>query len=285
MRLSWLAQIFSRGKSRATSEGNSPSRYPTDVLAARRGKVPVPALAHSRIPPVKEPGPVLMNLSPIASDGTSAPPPAELALPPAPGPSKASPPREDEMVRATKMAPQEELGIKLNEALKSLSTLLSAIDEKVAQQHRATELVAERLQTLPRVLEGLVEAERTSLETLRDLRTSLEAQGKAANQASQELGKLPGLVDTIGSRIDRQTEAASAMRTSVESVGQSVRGLVDVSQRASNSLITEFRRGQDDQRLRLEELVDRQRRTIWVVAGLGILVVVCLLIVLTRLPK
>jgi len=42
----------------------------------------------------------------------------------------------EEPVKATKMAPQEELSIKISEGLKSLSTVLGAIDEKLASQTR-----------------------------------------------------------------------------------------------------------------------------------------------------
>ena len=189
------------------------------------------------------------------------------------------------LVRTTKMPAQEELAIRVSDGLKGLTSLLSSIDDKLVQQHRATELVADRLQALPRVLETLVQAEQVSLETLRDLRASLEKQGQASLHATDALGKLPTLVDTIGERIEKQTEASSSVRTSVESVGQSIRGLVDVSQRTHNSLITEFRRGQDEQRQKLEALVDRQRKTVWVVAALGAIVVLALIVVLTRLPK
>jgi hypothetical protein len=192
--------------------------------------------------------------------------------------------REDEVVRATKMAPQEELSIKITEGLKNLSTVLGAIDQKLAAQSRTTELVAERLQALPRVLEGLVDAERNNLETLQALRGSIDRQTEASQLSSEKLDKIPGAVDGLGSKIQQQTEASAAVKTSVESVSQSVRGLVDGTQRAQNSLITEFRRGQDEQRKRLEDLVDRQRRTTLVVAGIGIVVVVGLIIVLTRIP-
>jgi GTP cyclohydrolase I len=191
----------------------------------------------------------------------------------------------DEMVKTTKMAPHEELALKVSDGLSKLTSILSSIDEKMVHQHRATELVAERLQTLPRVLEGLVAAERNNLETLRELRGSMEKQSEASLAASQKLEQLPTLVDGIGTRIDKQTEAAASVKTSVESVGSSVRGLVDGAQRAQSSLITEFRRGQDEQRLRLEELVERQRKTIVIVAAIGAFVVIGLFIVLTRLPK
>lgn len=191
----------------------------------------------------------------------------------------------DLSVKATPMAPQEELALKVSEGLKNLTTLLSSIDERMVAQHRATELVAERLQALPRVLEGLVEAEKQNIETLRDLRGSMERQGEAALAATEKLGALPTLVDGIGARIEKQTEASASVKTSVEAVGQSVRGLVDGAQRTQNSLITEFRRGQDDQRQRLEDLVERQRKTIMVVAIIGAFVVIGLVIVLARLPK
>jgi chromosome segregation ATPase len=225
------------------------------------------------------------GFSELRRAAASAPPEVTFEPPAAPVAPKAAPPRGDALLHTSPMPAQEELSIKLTEGLKGLSTLLSSVDEKLAQQHRASELVAERLQALPHLLEGLVEAERNHLQTLRDLKTSLEEQGRASLQASAEMGKLPELVDRIGSRIERQTDAAGAMRTSVESVGQSVRGLVDVAQRGQNSLITEFRRGQEEQRQRLETLVERQRRTMWVVAALGAVVVICLLIVLNRLPR
>jgi methyl-accepting chemotaxis protein len=193
-------------------------------------------------------------------------------------------PRDDEVVKTTKMAPQEELSIKITEGLKNLSTVLGAIDQKLAAQGRTTELVAERLQALPRVLEGLVDAERNNLETLQALRGAIDRQSEASQQTAEKLDKIPGAVDGLGSKIQQQTEASAAVKTSVESVSQSVRGLVDGSQRAQNSLITEFRRGQDEQRQRLEDLVERQRRTTLVVIGVAVVMIVGLIIVLTRIP-
>lgn len=193
--------------------------------------------------------------------------------------------RLDALVKATPMPAQEELSLKVSEGLRNLTSLLTSIDEKMLSQHRATELVAERLQALPRVLEGLVDAEKQNLETLRDLRGSMEKQSAAALAATEKLEQLPNLVDGIGARIEKQTESAASVKTSVESVGQSVRGLVDGAQRTQNSLITEFRRGQDEQRQRLEELVERQRKTIMVVAVIGAFLVLGVVIVLARMPK
>jgi len=290
VRLSWLAQLFSREKPRPTPIQPSSPRFRAENAGQPRGAA---APARSRLP--AEP-----RRAPSARADAAAPPPAatsgpfdpptEMAIVPQIVPEvvqpKSSPPRDEEVVRtaATKMPPQEELSIQLNEGMKGLTRLLSTIDERLVQQSRATELVAERLQVLPRVLEGLVEAERRSLETLKDLRASLDDQGKASLQASAKLEQLPSLLDGMGERIHQQTDAAQAVRTSVEAVGHSVRGLVDGSQRAQNSLITEFRRGQDDQRQRLEELVERQRRTLYIVAGIGVAVVISLLILLSRLP-
>ncbi|MBL8840276.1 MAG: hypothetical protein JNL90_01975 [Planctomycetes bacterium] len=220
-----------------------------------------------------------------SSDSPSSASPALAASTPSLPATRPSRDRDEEVVRATKMAPQEELTLKVSEGLKNLSTLLTSIDDKMGQQHRATELVAERLQALPRVLEGLVEAERMNLETMRDLRGSMEKQSAAAAAATQKLEQLPTLVDGIGARIEKQTEASASVKTSVESVGQSVRGLVDGAQRTQNSLITEFRRGQDEHRQRFEELVERQRKTILIVAAIGAFVVIALFIVLARLPK
>src|SRR6185295_15527658 len=123
-----------------------------------------------------------------------------------------------------------------------------------------------------------VDAERSNLETLQALRNSMEKQSEASRNTAERLDKLPGVVDGLGAKIGQQTEAAAAVKTSVESISQSVRGLVDGSQRSQNSLITEFRRGQDEQRQRMEDLVDRQRRTTMVVAGVAVVVVIGLLI-------
>ena len=192
---------------------------------------------------------------------------------------------EEEPVKATKMAPQEELSIKISEGLKNLSTVLGAIDEKLAAQSRTAEMVADRLQALPRVLEGLVDAERNNLETMQALRTSLEKQGEAARGTTERLDKLPGVVEGLGTRIVQQTEASAAVKTSVESIGQSVRGLVDGAQRSQNSLITEFRRGQDEQRQKLEGLIERQRRTTQLIFGVLIAVFIGLVFVLAKLPR
>lgn len=291
MRLSWLAQLFTRGRSRAPAAEPSAAggpRFRAEPPAAKRTTGPVPIIpSRPRISASPTPLGAAARRPAPASGAAAAAPQGSVTIeaPAAPVAPRSAAPRDDEIVRTTKMPANEELAIKMNEGLKGLSTLLSSIDERLVQQQRASELVAERLQTLPRVLESLVETERGSLQTLRDLNASLGEQGRASLRACDELGKLPALVDTIGSRIDQQTSASASMRTSVESVGQSVRGLVDVAQRGQNSLITEFRRGQDDQRHRLETLVDRQRQMLWIVAGLGVVVVVCLLIVLTRLPR
>jgi hypothetical protein len=254
VRISWLAQLFTRSK-------------PTPV-------------------PIEPKGPPRFRGEPAAAARVVAQGPPRPRIAPAPTPlpaaSRHAEPR-DELVRTTKMPPQEELSIQVSEGLKGLTKVLGSIDEKLVVQQRATELVAERLQTLPRVLEGLVSAEKVSLETLRDLRTSLEKQGEASQKATAELEKIPTIVDTISTRIHEQTTHASAVRTSVESVGGSVRALVEASQRTQIGLIAEFRRGQEEQRQRLQALVDRQRLAIWVLGGLAVAVVVCLTVVLVRL--
>lgn len=256
-----MAQLATAGSSGGATAGSDSSSGSSPNVAAPGGS-PGGSLSSS-----------LASASPAHVSSTSLP---------AARPSRD---RDDDVVRATKMAPQEELTLKVSEGLKNLSTLLTSIDDKMGQQHRATELVAERLQALPRVLEGLVEAERMNLETMRDLRGSMEKQSAAAAAATQKLEQLPTLVDGIGARIEKQTEASASVKTSVESVGQSVRGLVDGAQRTQNSLITEFRRGQDEHRQRFEELVERQRKTILIVAAIGAFVVIGLFIVLARLPK
>lgn len=312
MRLSWFAQLFGKKKPAvapasspaATAPANGGSRYRGDAslhfranaasgAAAAATATATSAARTTRSLPLASDGEAAATLprrnssnmtspsatSPQTTDAASA----EVAVVPSPSPGARH--GADDVVKTTKMAPQEELALKVADGLKNLSTILSSIDEKMVHQHRATELVAERLQALPRVLEGLVAAERNNLETLRELRGAMEKQSEASLAASQKLEQLPTLVDGIGSRIDKQTEAAASVKTSVESVGSSVRGLVDGAQRAQSSLITEFRRGQDEQRLRLEQLVERQRKTIVIVAAIGAFVIIGLFIVLTRLPK
>lgn len=275
MRLSLFSRLFSRSKPQpvASTASGIPLRTRLDhgsagVNPMRSAAVP----ARPRIP--------LDAQSMVASAEAAT----EAEKPAAPFVSGRPVSREDEVVKATKMAPQEELSIKITEGLKNLSTVLGAIDEKLAAQSRTTELVAERLQALPRVLEGLVDSERSNLETLQALRGSMDKQNEVAAQTADKLDKIPGAVDGLGTRIQQQTEAAAAVKTSVEAVSQSVRGLVDGSQRAQNSLITEFRRGQDEQRLRLEDLVERQRKMTLIVFGVAVVLVLGLIIVLTRLP-
>lgn len=309
MRLSWFAQLFGKKKPAvaaasspaATAPVNGGGRPRGDASLHFRGNAATGAAVAATATASRPTRPL-----PLASDGEAAPsmprhhgstmPPTSSERTPSTGtnstevtvlPSAQPGPRHgaDELVKTTKMAPQEELALKVSDGLKNLTSILSSIDEKMVHQHRATELVAERLQTLPRVLEGLVEVERHNLEAMRELRSSMEKQGEAAVAVSQKLEQLPSLVDGVGARIDKQTEAAASVKTSVESVGTSVRGLVDGAQRAQSSLITEFRRGQDEQRMRLEELVERQRKTIVIVAAIGAFVVIGLFIVLTRLPK
>ncbi len=309
MRLSWLAELFGKKKAAqaAPTVVASPSRYRGETAASL--KVPASMTRNARplaIERAPEPEQIIprrlqaaaaptgsasssATVAPIAADASASPPSnvevssnAPSVSVPAPRPSRE---RDDDLVRTTKMAPQEELSLKVSEGLKNLSTLLTSIDEKLTQQQRSTELVADRLQALPRVLEGLVEAERVNLDMLRDLRGSMEKQSEAAHAATEKLGQLPTLVDGIGARIEKQTEAAASVKTSVESVGQSVRGLVDGAQRAQSSLITEFRRGQDEHRQRFEELVERQRKTILIVAAIGAFVVIGIVIVLARMPK
>ncbi len=299
MGLSWFGQLFGKKKvspahASATAAPVHPSRYrasssvamkaaPTALAAPTASydtanHAPRPFANDSELEPLPvRHAPTAAAVSPLTIEPHAAPPtPERLARPDD---------RNNEIVHATKMALQEELSIKLSEGLKGLSQLLSSIDDKLGQQSRATELVADRLQTLPRVLEGLVEAERVNLDVMRELRGSMEKQSEASARASEQLERLPTVVDTIGGRIEKQTEASASVKTAVESVGQSVRSLVDGAQRAQGSLVTEFRRGQDEQRQQLEALVERQRKTILVVAAIGALVVIVLFVVIAKLPR
>lgn len=272
MRLSLFSRLFSRNKPQAVASAASgiPLRTRLDHGAGASSMKTSAIPVRPRIPTDAQ--------SMVASAETSTEAPNSFV-----GGRPIS--REDEVVKATKMAPQEELSIKITEGLKNLTSVLGAIDQKLAAQSRTTEVVAERLQALPRVLEGLVDSERSNLETLQALRTSMDRQSEVSQQTAEKLDKIPGAVDGLGTRIVEQTEAAAAIKTSVESVSQSVRGLVDGSQRAQNSLITEFRRGQDEQRLRLEDLVERQRKMTLVVFGVAVVLVIGLIVVLTRLPR
>jgi methyl-accepting chemotaxis protein len=275
VRLSLFSRLFSRSKPQPVASTASGIPLRTRLDHGSAGVNPMRSTAIPARPRIALDAPSLVASAEAATDTEKAPAPFVSGRPVS---------REDEVVKATKMAPQEELSIKITEGLKNLSTVLGAIDEKLAAQSRTTELVAERLQALPRVLEGLVDSERSNLETLQALRGSMDKQNEVAQQTAEKLDKIPGAVDGLGTRIEQQTEAAAAVKTSVEAVSQSVRGLVDGSQRAQNSLITEFRRGQDEQRLRLEDLVERQRKMTLIVFGVAVVLVLGLVIVLTRLP-
>ena len=283
MRLPLFSRLFScksheanpaNGTRLRTANGGSPQkpRFPVAGIDGEDASRRAPTLA--------------VDTQTVVGGGERLPPPEKAAMSVVPVKSAMGRSSlEEEPVKATKMAPQEELSIKISEGLKSLSTVLGAIDEKLAAQSRTAEMVADRLQALPRVLEGLVDAERNNLETMQALRTSLEKQGEAARGTSERLDKLPGVVEGLGTRIVQQTEASAAVKTSVESIGQSVRGLVDGAQRSQNSLITEFRRGQDEQRQKLEGLIERQRRTTQLIFGVLIAVFIGLVFVLAKLPR
>lgn len=294
MRLPLFSRLFSR---------KSPETNPANGTRLRSGNggstLPSGSLRNPATAPQKPRFPVddgddgarrsstlAVDTQTVVGAGDTLPTPDKPALsvvPVKPGSSRSN--HDEEPVRATKMAPQEELSIKISEGLKSLSTVLGAIDDKLASQTRTAELVADRLQALPRVLEGLVDAEKNNLETLQALRASMEKQSEASLATTDRLDKLPGVVEGLGSRIVQQTEASAAVKTSVESINQSVRGLVDGAQRSQNSLITEFRRGQDEQRQRLEALVERQRRTMQVIFAVLIAVFLGLVWVLARLNR
>jgi methyl-accepting chemotaxis protein len=278
VRLSLFSRLFSRNKPQAVASAASgiPLRTRLDHGAGATS----PGLTRTSAIPARPRIPTDTQSMVASADPATDAQKAPVAF----GGGRA-PAREDELVKAIKMAPQEELSIKITEGLKNLSTVLGAIDQKLAAQSRTTEIVAERLQALPRVLEGLVDSERHNLETLQALRGSMDKQNEVAQQTAEKLDKIPGAVEGLGTKIHEQTEAAAAVKTSVETVSQSVRGLVDGSQRAQNSLITEFRRGQDEQRLRLEDLVERQRKMTLVVFGVAVVLVIGLIVVLTRLPR
>ena len=189
---------------------------------------------------------------------------------------------EARKAKTAKMGPQEELSVKINEGMKSLTSLLAHIDEKLAGQRSDQKAIIDRLESLPPVMKGVVEAQRSNLEVLKGIRDSVQEQSRASVDSSKELSKLPGVMSELGDRMDTHAQTSATVRTSVESVGQSVRGLVDSTQRAQNSLLAEFRRAQDAHRQRLEEVVERERKTMIIVSVFGVLVVVCLLTFLMR---
>jgi hypothetical protein len=295
VRLPLFSRLFSRKSSETNPAngtrlrgGNGGSTHPAGSL-----RNPATASQKPRFPVgddgddgARRSSTLAVDTQTVVGAGDTLPSPDKPALsvvPVKPGSTRSN--HDDEPVRATKMAPQEELSIKISEGLKSLSTVLGAIDDKLASQTRTAELVADRLQALPRVLEGLVDAEKNNLETLQALRASMEKQSEASLATTDRLDKLPGVVEGLGSRIVQQTEASAAVKTSVESINQSVRGLVDGAQRSQNSLITEFRRGQDEQRQRLEGLVERQRHTMQVIFAVLIIVFLGLVWVLAKMPR
>ena len=299
MRFTWFSQLFTRQRPSSPASGafadsirprggnGTVSRRPLDTNGRSRHSV---AESEPELIPVI---PRRVSAARAAQQAAISPPPSQPP-PPAPAPLAEvfvpkpvarEPTRDDEALKTTLMAPQEELALKVSEGLKSLTTLLAAIDDRLVHQQRATELVADRLQALPRVLEGLVDAERLNLETLKDLRGSMERQGQASLSAAEKLDKLPGLMDGLASRVERQTEASTSVKTSVEAVGQSVRGMADGNQRATTQLVNEFRRGQDAQKQQFDALLERQRKLLWFVAGFGAMVVLVLVFVLARLAK
>ncbi len=176
-------------------------------------------------------------------------------------------------VKSTKMAPQEELSLKVSEGLASLTDLLGRIDDKLLSQNKHGLELARKLDGLPRLMNDLAETQKTNLEVLREVRTTLTGQAKSTKDTAESVGRIPGLIDGLGGKVDRQSRAGEKLGESVDTVGKSVRTLADSSQRAHNTLVAEFRRAQDEHRRRLEDVVRQGRRTSLIVAFLGVLVV------------
>ncbi len=189
---------------------------------------------------------------------------------------------EAEKVKTAKMAPTEELSVKITEGMKSLTHLLSTIDDKLAGQNETQRTIAERLGTIPSLVRDLCQAQQSQLLVLSEIKDSVRDQASAQKSTSQTLEKLPGAVGTLSERIEQQAQTGAAVRTSVEGVGKSVQNLVDSTQRAQNSLMAEFRRAQDSHRERLEKVIDRERQTLWMVCFFGLLVVGCLVVFLIK---
>ena len=185
-------------------------------------------------------------------------------------------------VKPSKLAPQEELSLKITEGISDLSGLLGRIDGKLADQNTQRQALARRLEALPRVLENMAETQKANLEATREIRRSMEDQTKAWKGTASSLQQMPVMMDGLGTQLEEHAKAGAQVKDSVEHVGKSVRSLADGSQRAQNTLLAEFRRAQDEHRRRLEQMVDRERRTFYTVAILGVAVVVCLLVVIAR---
>jgi len=240
-----------------------------------------PAAGTKATPGEPKQGPIPVDVEPVVV------PPAG----PESAPKEASNGRKEKTkdVKPSRMAPQEELSLKITEGLSTLSGLLNQIDGKLAVQNEHSETQAghnkdlqEHLRALPVVLGSMAETQQASLEVVRDVRTTMQEQVEVSRRQADTLEKLPAVVESVGARIDAQNETGLQVRESVEGVGKSVRSLADGAQRAQNTMLAEFRRAQDEHRRRLEELVDRERKTILVVSGLALLVVVCLVLILVN---
>lgn len=189
--------------------------------------------------------------------------------------------------KAKKMGEQEELSLRITEGLSTLSGLLGNIDQKLATQNRQSGELAQGLQRLPTIFEGLINVQKSQLDALTEIRESVREQKTGLVETNQQLGRMPemfsGLGKELGERFDRQVHSGQEVRESVDSVGKSVRSLADSSQRAQNTMLAEFRRSQDEHGRRLQDLVERERKSTIIVGALGFLVVVCLVLVLVTL--
>lgn len=186
-------------------------------------------------------------------------------------------------MKPAKLAPQEELTLKINEGIENLSGLLVRIDDKLADQNRHRELLARRLEKLPDVLETVARTQKDNLEATREVAKAVSTQSESLQGTALSLQKVPGAVDGLGQKLDDHAKAGALVKDSVETVGRSVRSLADGTQRAQNTLLAEFRRAQDEHRRRLEDLVDRERRVYYTVSVLGVAVVVSMIIVIVKL--
>ncbi|MCI0658959.1 MAG: hypothetical protein L0170_18050 [Acidobacteria bacterium] len=191
--------------------------------------------------------------------------------------------KESVGVKPQRLAPQEELSLKISEGLSTLSGLLGSIDGKLSDQKEQRQVLLRRLETVPRVLEGLVETQRSHLEATLQVQKTLEIQAKAMQHTAESLERVPASVQVLGDKLDQHAQSGALVRESVENVGKSVRSLADGSQRAQNTLLAEFRRGQDEYRRRLEELVDRERKMYLVMAGIGLALVASLIVLIVKL--
>ncbi|MEW6743696.1 MAG: hypothetical protein AB1486_13145 [Planctomycetota bacterium] len=203
-------------------------------------------------------------------------------------------------VEAAKMSAGEEIGLKISEGLKGLSSILTDIDHKLDDQSRKSTELVETVKVIPEVMKDLPETSRAGVELLSLISRALERQASAAQEvtsrvremtdkvqgAVEGVGKVPVLLADLGERIEQRVAGADAQRErlgeKVAAVQRTVQELSSEHLRAHQYSLEELRRLNERQNETLKHLADRSRLHAKILGGLLFVVVLAFIALLTK---